>query len=61
MRVHARAGITVPVPCAAQLGARLEQAYLEAQLAQQVKLIKAAEARADDQRIQRFRWRLPGR
>src|SRR5882757_5445174 len=56
-RIEARAGITVPVPGAADIGAGLEHAYAQALFAQPVELIKPRHARADDDGVEIRNWR----
>ena len=51
LRIEAGAGIAVPVPGAADAGAGLEDACLQAELAQLVKLVEAGNAGADDDRV----------
>src|SRR5690242_5858461 len=50
--IEARAGIAIPVPGAADLGAGLEHAYLQAHLAQAVELVHAGQAGADDDGVE---------
>ncbi len=54
MGIDSRAGIAVPIPATAQIGTSLEQANLEAFLAQAVKLIDAVESRSNNECIQYF-------
>jgi hypothetical protein len=50
--IEARAGITVPVPGAADVGAGLEYAGAEAKLAQPVELVHARQTGADDDGVE---------
>src|SRR5581483_8394010 len=54
--VDARTGITIPIPDAPDVRARLHALHLEAEIAQSVELIQSGEASADDERIERLRW-----
>src|SRR6185503_5911806 len=51
LRIEARAGIAVPVPGAADVGAGLEDLYAKAEAAQAMELIEARHAGADDDDI----------
>src|SRR5271168_2225269 len=51
-RIETRAGITVPVPGAANTGAGLEHAHLEPQFAQLAELIEAGNAGANDDGVE---------
>src|SRR4030095_11214029 len=48
LRIEARAGIAVPVPGAADVGAGLEDLYAEPEAAQPMELLEACGAGADD-------------
>src|SRR5829696_585212 len=50
--IEAGAGIAIPVPGAADIAAGLEDARLHAEFAQPVELIKAGDARPDDDRVE---------
>src|SRR5262249_21622870 len=54
VRIDARARVAVPVPDAAQPGARLEQAHAESAPAQDVEQVEPGKSGADDQRVERF-------
>jgi hypothetical protein len=58
--VDARSRVAVPVPDPAELGARLEQAHAESALAQPMQQVDPAEARADDQNVERLRVPVAG-
>ena len=51
-RIDARAGITVPVPSAADVVAGFHGLHLESLLAQAIELVQAGDARADDHGIE---------
>src|SRR5438067_5814984 len=51
LRIKAGAGITVPIPGAADAGTGLKYPYLEAELAQPVELVETGNARADNDRV----------
>src|SRR5262249_1098440 len=60
--IEARAGITIPVPGAADIGAGLEHAHAQAELAQAAELGHAGKTRADDDGmgVERGFWRGGG-
>src|SRR6202012_5712292 len=51
-RIESCAGIAIPVPGAADLGAGLEHAHLQAQFAQPQELVHARQAAADDDGVE---------
>src|SRR6185436_1553298 len=57
LRIAARAGIPVPIPCSAEVATRFEHARRQAQaIAQAVQLIEPCEACADDDGVQVHRY-----
>jgi hypothetical protein len=57
VRIDAGPRIAVPVPDAAEVGPGLDDTHVKSPLAQPVQLVQAAEAGADDQRVENFHRR----
>ena len=57
LRIEARAGIAIPVPGAADIGASLEYPHAKTLFAQPVELVQARHARADDDGVVVRNWR----